>query len=308
MVIVTPFYDDQESFAKLIVDLKAQITSSFRVVVVDDGSLNNPTNKAAYDLSGLNLDILKLKRNVGHQKAIAIGLNYVQKNYINDGPFVIMDSDGEDSPSSINLLVESLNEECVDAVVATRKSRVESYSFLFFYAVYKWIFKILVGRKIDFGNFIGLSRTSLERVTQMPETWIHFAAAVLVSKVRLRRIPIARSSRYEGKSKANFVSQVLHGFRALMVFAENVLVRVGLACAFVAIVAVILMLLAISLKFLGYATPGWFSVVMGILLLMFLQTGALTLMTLMLTGVVRNGTIQSVDYIEFIKSVEKING
>jgi hypothetical protein len=59
-------------------------------------------------------------------------------------------------------------------------------------------------------------------------------------------------------------------------------------------------LVAIGLKLFSYSTPGWFSVALGILLLVFLQTGALTLMTLMLTGVVRGGLLAKVVYIDFI--------
>jgi len=58
------------------------------------------------------------------------------------------------------------------------------------------------------------------------------------------------------------------------------------------------------LKLLGYATPGWFSIALGILFLVFLQTGALTLMTLMLTGVVRNSAIVPIDYRVLVDRVE----
>jgi hypothetical protein len=58
------------------------------------------------------------------------------------------------------------------------------------------------------------------------------------------------------------------------------------------------------LKVAGYSTPGWFSVAMGILVLMLLQTGALALMTLMLTGVVRSGSVTTnFAYKEFIEQV-----
>ena len=102
----------------------------------------------------------------------------------------------------------------------------------------------------------------------------------------------------------NFVGLALHGFRALMVFAEDVLVRVGIICAFVALFTVAASLLAIALKLAGFATPGWFSVALGILLLVFLQTGALTLMTLMLTGVVRAGAPNQIDYRAYIDVVK----
>jgi hypothetical protein len=101
----------------------------------------------------------------------------------------------------------------------------------------------------------------------------------------------------------NFVGLVLHGFRALMVFADDVLVRVGIACAAVAALSVCGGVAAIVLKLIGIATPGWFSVAFGILLLMFLQTGAITLMTLMLAGVARGAATTRIDYRDFIDEV-----
>lgn len=89
----------------------------------------------------------------------------------------------------------------------------------------------------------------------------------------------------------NFVGLTLHGFRALMVFAEDVLVRVGLMCVLVSSASIVLAVVATLLKLAGYATPGWFSMALGVLFTVFLQTGTLTLMTLMLSGIVR-GTIQ----------------
>ncbi len=48
------------------------------------------------------------------------------------------------------------------------------------------------------------------------------------------------------------------------------------------------------------ATPGWFSVALGILLLVFLQTGTLTLTMLMLSGVVRGGGVNTPNYLALI--------
>jgi hypothetical protein len=141
----------------------------------------------------------------------------------------------------------------------------------------------------------------------MQELWMHVAACVLTSKLRVQTQPIDRGPRFAGKSKMNFVGLALHGFRALMVFAEDVLVRVGIICAFVALFTVAASAAAIALKLAGFATPGWFSVALGILLLVFLQTGALTLMTLMLTGVVRAGAPNQIDYRAYIDVVKHAN-
>jgi hypothetical protein len=81
-----------------------------------------------------------------------------------------------------------------------------------------------------------------------------------------------------------FVGLVLHGFRGMMVFAEDVLVRVGIACGLVACMSLLMILAAVSLKAAGIATPGWFSVALGLLVLIFIQTGTLVLLTLLTTG------------------------
>ena len=94
----------------------------------------------------------------------------------------------------------------------------------------------------------------------------------------------------------NFTGLVLHGCRALMIFAEDVLVRTIMLCGGVAAVSIVAIVLTLFLKALNMATPGWFSVALGILLIVLLQTSALTLMTLMLTGVVRGISPIAPDY------------
>jgi hypothetical protein len=137
----------------------------------------------------------------------------------------------------------------------------------------------------------------------MPELGIHVAGAVLVSRLRLVLCPVDRGRRYSGNTKMNFTSLVLHGCRALMIFAEDVLLRICLLCFAVASFSVVSIVVTIVLKSIGLATPGWFSVALGILLLVLLQTSALALMTLMLTGVVRGGSPIAPDYKPLIERV-----
>ena len=298
--VVMPVYEDQEASTRLFRELFAEYGDRVFVVAVDDGSINHPVHMEAIQSAGLKGVVIRLKRNVGHQRAIAIGINYVADHMPDMACTVVMDSDGEDTPQSIRQLVEPMQSSNIDVVVAQRKSRVETLRFKAFYIVYKTLFQLLTGRKISFGNFMALKPAALKRLAAMQELWMHVASCVLTSKLRVQSIPIDRGPRFAGKSKMNFVGLALHGFRALMVFAEDVLVRVGIICAFVAVITVLASIIAIGLKLAGFATPGWFSVALGILLLVFLQTGALTLMTLMLTGVVRAGAPNQIDYNAYI--------
>lgn len=303
LVIVTPVYEDVEASSRLFKELATVFGREVFIVAVDDGSVRQPVDASSISAAGIHGVVIKLRRNVGHQRAIAIGLNYVADHLPEAWRIVVMDSDGEDLPISIRELIWLLESADVDVAVAQRKSRIETLRFKTFYVVYRWLFKLFTGRRISFGNFMALKPAAIKRLVAMQELWIHVAGCVLISKLRLAVCPLDRGRRYAGQSKMNFVGLTLHGFRGLMVFAEDVLVRVGIACALIAVLAVLASVAALILKLIGFATPGWFSVALGILLLVFLQTGALTLMTLMLTGVIRNGTVATINYREFVDMI-----
>ncbi|WIA60717.1 glycosyltransferase [Stenotrophomonas sp. BIO128-Bstrain] len=303
-IVVMPVYEDVEASTKLFQELRRTQGSATYIVAVDDGSVRQPVDVAAISAAGLEGVVIRLRRNVGHQRAIAIGLSYVAENFGDDAVVIAMDSDGEDTPESITELIAGLDAADVDVVVATRKSRVESLKFKTFYIVYKMLFSLLSGRQISFGNFMAAKMPAVRRLASMQELWTHVAASVLGSKLRVRTCALDRGPRYAGRSKMNFVGLALHGFRALMVFAEDVLVRVGIACVLVAGLSVAGGVIAMLLKALGFATPGWFSLAFGILLLVFLQTAALTLIVLMLSGMIRSGGVLATStYREFIHEV-----
>ncbi len=303
-IVVMPVYEDLEASSKLFVELARTQGPDTYVVAVDDGSVRQPLPISAIEASGLEGVVIRLRRNVGHQRAIAIGLGYVAEHFDGNDIVVVMDSDGEDTPESITELVAGLDSADVDVVVASRRSRVESLKFKSFYIFYKLLFSLLSGRQISFGNFMAAKMPAVRRLASMQELWIHVAACVLGSKLRVQTCALDRGPRYAGRSKMNFVGLALHGFRALMVFAEDVLVRVGIACTLVAALSIIGGIVATGLKMLGFASQGWFSLAFGILVLVFLQTAALTLIILMLSGMMRGGGVMSVgSYREFVDEV-----
>jgi hypothetical protein len=294
-VIVTPIYEDIEASTRLFQDIRAELGPDVVIVAVDDGSVRQPVSPGPIAEAGLRGVVLRLKRNVGHQRAIAVGLAYVAEE-MPGATCVVMDSDGEDLPATIPDLMEAIGMAEVDVSVAQRRNRVETTRFKLFYLLYKFLFKTMTGRFISFGNFMALKPAAVARLSCMQELGTHVAGTVLVSRLRIAMCPLDRGPRYAGKSKMNFAGLVLHGFRALMIFAEDVLVRAGLLCVAVAVLTVLAIIVTILLKFIGLTTPGWFSVALGILFVVLLQTSALTLITLMLTGVVRGTSPVTAEY------------
>ena len=303
-MVVTPVYEDRAASSRLFQELARLYGDRVFCVVVDDGSVSLPVDLAALTAAGLEGTVIRLRRNVGHQSAIAVGLNYVSEHFADYDAVIVMDSDGEDAPDGIEQLLTHIDDDNADVVVAERGRRSESIWFRTFYLVYRLLFKLMTGRTITFGNFMAIKPAALSRLVSMQEIWLHVAGSILTSKLRITHCPLDRGERYAGSSKMNFVGLALHGFKGLMIFAEDVLVRVGVACTLVAFLSVLAGITAVTLKVIGIATPGWFSVAIGILFLVFLQTGALTLMTLMMTGVAKGGLIATNDYKLYIKQVE----
>jgi glycosyltransferase involved in cell wall biosynthesis len=118
VIVVTPVYEDVEAISLLIKELAVQFNNDLFIVAVDDGSIKQPLEIGSLENEGIDGVIIKLRRNVGHQRAIAIGLGYVSEHIKAEQHVVVMDSDGEDLPSTIPALLEKLNANWVDVVVA----------------------------------------------------------------------------------------------------------------------------------------------------------------------------------------------
>jgi len=292
VALVTPVYEDQESFAELcrrlaVVEREAGLR--FHIVAVDDGSLSAPPQLSALTEAGVEGEILRLARNVGHQAAIAIGLAHASR-LPGLSACIVMDSDGEDTPESIPALLAAVGPDAVDVAVAERAKRSETLTFRVFYAIYKRLFKVATGQVLRFGNFMALSPKALERLSGMYEASTHVAGAVVKARLRRADVPTDRGTRYAGQSRMNFPSLVLHGMRAVMVFADLVLTRMALALVAMTALVILVVVGAFLAKLAGAATPGWVTVVTGFALTLFVQTGLFTMITLIVSSLGRVDT------------------
>jgi glycosyltransferase involved in cell wall biosynthesis len=306
LTVLTPVFEDGRSFARLCLALSAiQLNRDIKVLAIDDGSISNPPQLSAYKDAGLSGAILRLRRNVGHQAAIATGIAYLAEKGTS-ADLIIMDSDGEDNPSAISALLERLSEG-YHVAVATRAKRSESIWFRSFYATYKLLFRGLTGHDLRFGNFMALSPIALSRLAAMHETRIHLASSVLASRLRIVDVGTKREKRYFGRSKMNFTSLVLHGMRSVMVFGETVLTRIALTCVTVVALCLLLAASAAVLKITGHATPGWFTTVIGLSIIIMTQTAVLTAVVLVMTiGLARGSGPTSILDVEEYKLEDPI--
>ncbi|MBO0930735.1 glycosyltransferase [Fibrella sp. HMF5036] len=230
----------------------------FAFLVVDDCSdatLKQPTQSYV----GQSLSILRLWRNVGHQKAIALGLAYLA-DQPDQYPTVVMDSDGEDLPADIAKLMEASTQQPNKIVFAHRSQRHEGVIFRFFYLIYKTIFRLLTGRIITFGNFSLIPPHQLQKLVHVSEIWNNYPGGVIRSRLSYMAIPIERGNRLAGNSKMNFVSLVLHGLSTISVLMDTTAVRIALFCVLATGVSLLGMAAVAYLHlFTNVDVPGWAS-------------------------------------------------
>ncbi len=224
LAILVPVFNDWACVAPLIAGLEATpgLPASRRIVLVDDGS----TEAASPDLGTgtIPVEVIRLGANVGHQRAIAIGLVSIAKTQPPDAVIVI-DGDGEDLPADCEFLWQAHLANQAAVVVAQRLKRTESARFKFFYGLYRWFFRVLTGRKLDFGNFSLLPASALQRLVLMPELWNHYPATIMKSRLEIVRVPLNRGTRFAGQSRMNFISLVNHGLAGIAAFADTAYAR-----------------------------------------------------------------------------------
>ena len=282
--IVTPVFNDWASFTRLLTELdntEYKGISDLRILAVDDGSTETIPEDLIHrlDLKRVrSVCVLKLTRNLGHQRAIAVGL--ARAVDASADAVVVMDSDGEDRPSDIQLLVDEHFAKPRHIIAASRKQRSEGLLFRVFYVMYKFAFKVLTGREISFGNFSLLPAASLNKLVSTPSLWNHYAATVASSRLPLSLVPTSRGRRYAGRSSMNFVSLVVHGLSAISVFSESMLARILLFFVLATVVGFIIAVVVVALRlFTDLATPGWATSVLGSFAVVFLQALLLAMMS-----------------------------
>ena len=305
LLVVVPHFED-ESFSLFYQSLQEKVNSEFTLIIVDDASQKRRVDTASLKGEGQHTYLISLESNVGHQKAISVGLAYAVENFDFEA-LVIMDSDGEDDPADIAALCSQLKHSKKDVVVAQRRDRKTSYGFKFFYSVYKFLFRVLVGRTIDFGNFMAMTKGAASQLTKSSATQTHIAASVLKSKLEILSLPLDRGARLAGESKMNLTSLTLHGLRAITVFSEEVIVRIILVCSLFGALVLAALFAMVVMKFSGLTIAGWFSTVTGILLLALMQISIISLIALMMFSSKKSNEQSSSATSLGIKHIQNIN-
>ncbi len=314
-----PIYNDWESLQQLLPALEVAFVESghqAQVLLIDDGSsleAGSGLRETASSLVSISrVERLRLRCNLGHQRAIAVGLAHLHEKLGEISAVVVMDGDGEDRPSDVPVLLAEMGRTAGAGIVfAARTRRMESVTFVMMYHAYRLVHLILTGVPVRVGNFSAIPARWVPALLCSSDLWNHFAACVLRSKIPCLMVPLPRGRRYAGRSQMRFTGLLLHGLSAMSVFGDFIGVRLLAFTAGLVAVAMGLLTVVMTMKYVtNVAIPGWASAAGGILVVVLLQAILLLVVTVFLVLGNRSQTrvIPLRDaglYVDFVEEISK---
>ncbi len=230
IVILTPVYNDWESFLKLINEIDKVLNNfkniNFKLIVVNDGSsqkspqINLPKNFKS-------IEIINMSFNQGHAICLAHGIRYALKNYNFDN-LLLMDADGEDRPEEIKDLVVKAQDVKNTSIVAKRVKRSEGMFFQVLYQIHKILTLLFTGKLMNFGNFSIITKEDAIKISNDPSLTSNYSGTLKKNIKNLGNINCTRGKRYYGPSKMPLIKLIIHSFSIMAVFKMDVFIRSAL--------------------------------------------------------------------------------
>jgi hypothetical protein len=314
LVILIPVFNDWHAVALLLPALDQALESSrtpIDVLLVNDGSTQLPEpGLLPQNLEHVrSVQILHLRRNLGHQRAIAVGLVHIYNNWPCVG-VVVMDGDGEDRPRDVVGLMEEFHRHGQRSIIfAERAKRMEKIAFRFCYWLYRTAHWLLTGVRVRVGNFSIVPWQAVERLVVVSEIWNHYAAAIFRARLPYLTVPMDRGRRMTGESKMNFAALLIHGLSAISVFSDIVSARLLIMASTLAALLVGAAATLVGMRgTVHLAIPGWAGYAAAILFVLLTQVmlGAFLLVFIIISARANMSFIPLRDAHHFVDRQERV--
>ncbi len=308
LVIVMPVFRDFEAARLVCAAVDEEMARlpgiEARVLLVDDGSPAGTAGWSAFTPKALvRIDALSLRRNLGHQRAIAVALCHLHDAAACDA-VLVMDADGEDRAEDIPRLLSELGKNPGSLVFAERRRRLEGMVFRLGYLLYRLLHRVLTGIPVRFGNFSALPASALPRLVCMSELWNHYAGAAIRSRLPLRQLPTDRGKRVRGRSQmGGLIPLVMHGIGGIATFHDVVATRLLVSSFGVVGLISVALVGVVAIRFgTTLAITGWATFTAGFLLVLSIQVAsvAFSLVLSLITGRTGAPFVPSRDYSVFV--------
>ncbi len=217
ILVVIPAYNEEETIANVIMNLR-RVVPEYDLVVVNDGSVD----KTATVVDDLGEKQLKLPCNVGYGLALQTGLKYaLLREY---DIIVSMDADGQHQPKDVPRLVDALISTNADMVIGSRFCEGQVYDTplsrrigqLFF----SYLTRLILTRRIydTSSGFKAWRATACKNIIDGIFLDFHIETIVQMSlmNLRVKEIPVTVLERSFGQSMHSIASVFQYPFKTIL--------------------------------------------------------------------------------------------
>ena len=227
--ILLPLFNDWQSLDLLLKKINNLFKKNkifIEVIIVNDKSTSK--FKLSKNFSKIqNIKIINLNKNLGSQKAIFIGLNYIyQKN--NNSIIVVMDSDGEDDPLKIISLIKKVKNNPNYFIFVKRTKRLENFFLQFLNKIRLIITYLLTGKYLNIGNFSAFHSNLLKSILANKNLSLAYCSGVVKNHDKLIFLGFPKKKRFYGSSKVNIFFLLKYSINIISIFYKSVLLRTSI--------------------------------------------------------------------------------
>ena len=260
--VVVPLFNEEEvvrETSRKLADALGQLTDSFEIIFVDDGSQDKTisiVNEILKDGSG-NFKLIELSRNFGKESALAAGMEAALGEAV-----LFIDADMQHPIELIPQMVSlwRSGHEVVNAVKRTRGK--ESFVYRLFSSAFNQILSSSTNRDmVGASDYKLLDRQVVDVLKTFTEQHRFFRGLVAWVGFKSVDVQFDVAERYAGQSRWTSWSLILYSLRCLVGFTSLPLRLVAFTGFFTVTVGVILLLQTLANYFSGNAAIGFTTVI-----------------------------------------------
>jgi polyisoprenyl-phosphate glycosyltransferase len=267
--IVTPMYDEAaavDAFAARLRPVLDGLGVPYEVIAVDDGSQDATVARLLDVRAGWpELRVVSLRRNVGHQAALAAGLRAARGDYV-----VSIDADLQDPPETIAEMLAAARDGGADVVYGVRSDRSADTAFKRRTAgVYYLLMRHLAGPWVSdqAGDFRLMSRAVVDVLNGLPEPRPVYRLVVPSLGFAGAEVRYKRAPRVAGETKYPLSRMIRLTLDSVTSFSAAPL-RIATGLGLVSfLICLALITGGLGAWALGGTVPGWTSLYIAVLLL-----------------------------------------
>lgn len=266
--VVIPVYNDQEVIQELYRRLHPVVqtlAAQYEIVLVDDGSKDGSWEEILkLREQDEHIVAVKLARNFGQQNSIAAGLNVAKGEII-----VLMDSDLQDRPEDIPVLVSTLQQTGAQMAIAQWQTRQDTWAKRTVSNIFNYVSNSITTIHIapHLGVFRAIRRSVVDELKKFPEKTSTTLSLLYYIGANYAIVPLKRDARFAGKSGYNVRKMFGLTFARIFsysMFPIRVVTYLGMLMSLISFLVGIAL---IFYKLFGNVVTGWTSTIVLMLFL-----------------------------------------